>query len=253
MSTSHVTAGGRTTISIREGPKESLAQLSPAPRRRQCPLPLPPIPPEFQLKPLQSKPPPLGHHAPTSERLDAEHIGVPRNVSIRTVSVASSVHPQIEMSLDTKTDVDPYTPTPRRSTGEGKRYDVRKNIPPNAPARPVRGQARNFYDRFTRNKGEPSSQTLLSKRAVNQSTTVSLHDDKAASVPTGTLVITPVKPVNHPPSHLQTPSRPSPASSSELSPDGRRIMATVRAQALMSKVSLTPRPWRSWSNALDGS
>jgi hypothetical protein len=141
---------------VRDGPKESLTQISPAPRRRPQTPRTPPVPTQPQLKAtsraLRPKLPPLGHRPPFDELRNADgsdtHVA-PRNVSPgRSVSVASSVYPYIERQ--DRTDTAPCTPPPKRRSVEERKERhgvVGENIPPNAPARPARGQARKYTSR----------------------------------------------------------------------------------------------------------
>lgn len=134
------------SIQIRHGPRELQAQVSPAPRRRQNPPPLPPIPSDFQFKSPRGKATPLEHRSPTN--------GLTRNSSNRTVSVASSVHPEIETAMD----LDPYTPVPIRIVSRKRarpEIDDEENLPPNlVPAAPLRGRVRKYpeYAQENRNK-----------------------------------------------------------------------------------------------------
>ncbi|KAF8523604.1 hypothetical protein JB92DRAFT_1543121 [Gautieria morchelliformis] len=245
-------------LHVRDGPKESLTQISPAPRRRLKTTRTPSVPTQPQLKATsrvpRPKPPPLGQRTPFDELRNADgsdtHVA-PRSVSSRSVSVASSVYPHIERQ-ELGVDADPYTPLPTRRTVEGKsgRHSViGENNPPNAPARPTRGQARKHTsrDRQCARPARHKASVLPSKHTSNeQSTSNPPYID--ATLPT-----TPVR--NPTLMKLQTPSRPSPASSSELSPEGRQIMAIIRAKAHKSSQTkprrTTPRAWQPWGDTVD--
>lgn len=169
---------------VRDGPRESFAQVSPAPRRRIQTTHAPTVPPtrtpQLTAKAARQKPSPLGHRTPLDERRNDgsdPKTTQPRNVSSRTVSVASSVYPNIERQA-TGTDGDPYTPVPSRRATDGKRAHhgmVGENAPPCAPARPVRGQARKYTSRDcqcprpTRRKSENTPPTRsLSRSSLNE-------------------------------------------------------------------------------------
>ena len=158
------------SMNIRHGPREQQAQLSPAPRRRQNPPPLPLIPSDFRFRSPQLKPVPLEHRAPSNGFCTGEDV-VPRTASDRTVSVASSVHPEIEthepesipMDLD---PTDPYTPVPKRIIGFRKRTrqdEDEENLP---PAAPFRGRVRKYpeYAQSNRTKDVKESDIPSPKR-----------------------------------------------------------------------------------------
>ena len=162
---------------VRDGPKENFAQVSPAPRRRvqashSTSRPTY-TPTQTPAKAVRPKPSPLGHRMPLDELRNADESSImPRNVSNRSVSVASSVRPYIEKQA-TGGDTDPYTPIPSRRTSEGRREHhsmVRENIPPNAPARPVRGQARKYSSRESKpqRRKETTHSISPSKSVLNE-------------------------------------------------------------------------------------
>jgi hypothetical protein len=166
------------TLIVRDGPKQSQTHVSPAPRRH--PPPLPPVPAQYQsqtTKPLRAKPAVLGHRVPFDELRNADaDAPSARKVSVtataRSVSVASSVYPQIE-TQDPALDPDPYTPLPPRRPRE--RHAAGENVPPNAPARPVRGQTRKPVRDGTRSRRRkennaaqlvPSPQTAPNEKII---------------------------------------------------------------------------------------
>ena len=179
----------RAILYVRDGPKEGHARVSPAPRRHLPTAPANPLPtqPHHHTinKVLPSKPSPLGHRIPFDELRNGEgsdsHV-VPRNVSSRSVSVASSVYPHIERS-ELGMDSDPYTPVPPRRTVEGRRGRhsmVGENIPPNAPARAARRQPRKSISRDCHcprpARRKENSQNISSKiPSIEQNTSTLTH------------------------------------------------------------------------------
>lgn len=97
-------------LHLRNGPKEIQTQLSPAPRRRQDPPPLPPIPPDFHFRSPGPGLPGLEHRSPTNDARHNQGNANTRVVSDTAISVASSVYPEVEATVD----ADPYTPIPKR-------------------------------------------------------------------------------------------------------------------------------------------
>ena len=170
-------------LHVRDGPKEIHAKVSLAPRRRLSSLPLPPTQPHSQMinKTSPKKPVPLGRRTPFDELRNGEGSdshAIPRNDSSRSVSVASSVYLHIERP-EIVTDSDPYTPIPQQRTtekGRGRHGMGGENVPPNAPARPTRGQGRKYNSRDcqcprpTRPKEKPQN-ISLSKLTSNDSST----------------------------------------------------------------------------------
>ena len=259
-------AGG---LAVRDGPKQNHALVSPAPRHRTFPPPLPPVPAQNRpkmTKPLGVKQPGLGHRPPFDELHNAgDSAPGMRNISgastARSVSVASSVYPQIETQALVLVS-DPYTPVPLR--GERVRHATEQNVPPDAPARPVRGQGRKQVARRTRSKENNAAQVpspvktapnenvppncnMLSKGIQSlapHANGIQLNCFIAPPLGRATPPTTPTK--NLALAHLQTIPRPSPASSSELSPQGRHIMASIRAKARKPSHRKTPRAWQPW-------
>ncbi|KIJ55548.1 hypothetical protein M422DRAFT_41495 [Sphaerobolus stellatus SS14] len=280
---SQVPKGPRSMVSpgrsmyIRHGPREMQAQLSPAPRRKQDPQPLPAIPSDFRFRAPQSKPAPLEHRGPSSGFSTGEGSMVPRTVSDRTVSVASSVHPEIEshepmpmpMDVDMHLDtIDPYTPVPKRIgfRKRGRQYEDEENLP---PAAPLRGRVRQYpeYGQPTRNKEAAESDMPSPKRKRPSPSVKGLYiynpvlyfAHSSLQIPPASRHVNktspPTTPLRNPTlSKLQTPpARPSPASSTELSPEGRRIMDSVRAdkRKFGDMSNRTPRPvWESWGQTI---
>lgn len=182
----------RPKFTVRDGPQVKQTQLSPPPRKQQ-PAPLPLIPPDFQFKSVRlPKANPLGYRAPfgglgNNDGLSASII--PSGATNRSVSVASSVYPQIEtmppplplstlppLPSEDDLDPDPYTPIPRRSMEERRGHlDVfasDQNIPPGAPLRPTKSQVRKFSKgpRKRRRNDKLETTRQSPKQAVSQAT-----------------------------------------------------------------------------------
>ncbi|GJJ11406.1 hypothetical protein Clacol_005639 [Clathrus columnatus] len=240
-------------LTVRNGPQQQQTQLSPPPTsRKQQPPPLPPIPHDFQFNSSRpGKVNPLGFRAPFTNNIMGGSV-IPSGTTDRLVSVASSIYPQIETMqpppLPSLPDLpksipqlyyDSFTPIPRRPL-EGRRetktvpVSIDENIPPGAPLRPTKSQVRKFLKApLDRNKQNDQLRVSPKKiQEIDSQVDNSNGDDGVIDART------PKKPLM---ARFQTPERPSPSLSSELSPKERRIMATVRVHA--HSPGRTPRKW----------